>query len=394
MAIFQNSDISMIYLDNQTCAQPCKEIKKKLEEFLENEWGVPGVPHAIGQRMLGKMEEAYRSIYRLLNLTEEDNFIFTSSGAEAINHIIFSTYMDFTRESGKNHFLTSSGDEAPSILAMERLAPLGCMTDMVPLDSAGKVSPKALSESITPRTALFSISYANAMTGVIHPVEELSSICRERGVRFHLDVTSVLGKLYLDWDEIQPDFVTFNGEQLHALPGTGGLCLLKENHLSPFIIGGYDQNGQRAGTVNVPGLYSLGIAADEMDKHQDYMSTEIVRLRDLFEEELLKAVPFARVLFCDSERVSNISVIAFPGISSDLLLYSLAQVEVYASFGGGNFQQMALLLQASDIDSHLAQCALHFSLSRFSCEKEIKKAVQLIAEQAKKIQKTSEYLED
>ena len=98
------------------------------------------------------------------------------------------------------------------------------------------------------------------------------------------------------------------------------------------------------------------------------------------------------VFFQDSERLPNVSVISFPGISSDALLFCLSKKGVYASFGGGNFQQIGLLLQACNISFHLTQCALHFSFSRLTTQQEIDEGVSIIVEVALLLRKSAEAL--
>lgn len=378
-----------IYLDNNTTTRPSEHAIAKMLPFLTERWGSPSAPHQMGQQLFPAIDEALRGIYALLGARESDDFVFTSSGAEGVNHVILSTYFDVTVHLGKNQFVTSTIDEAPSIMAIGRLEQLSCVGKMAPVDKHGRVTAHAISESITPRTALVSLSWANGLTGVINPVEEIAALCQERGIHLHLDATHVLGKIFTDWEEPPAHFITFNGDNLHAPKGTGGLYIRSDVKCSPFILGGVEQAGHRAGTLNVPGLVALGEAAREVLDSRDLLCTETARLRDNLEKGIASRIPDALPFFQDQERLPNCTAIAFPGIPNEALLYALNRKGVYASIGGGSFQQIGLILIASGIHETLAHSAISFSLSRETTEDEIDRTIEIVADCVQRLRKVS-----
>lgn len=367
-----------IYLDNQTTARPSQAVVKEMTPFFRERWGTIAAPHSLGQELFPAMEASLNALYKLLGAKDEDTILFTSSGAESVNHLIWSTYYDVTRHTGKNQFITSQIDEAPTIMSMGKLEELGCVIKLVDVNREGQASAKVIMEAITPRTALVSLSWANGMTGVIQPVNEIAAVCKSRGILLHLDATHVLGKLFIDLQDLPADFISFNGEQIHAPKGTGALYIRSGLRLSPLIAGGSEQAGLRGGSFSMANLAGLGKAAEEAVENQDLLCTEVARLRDKFEEEILKQLPDAVVFFKESDRLPNCSTICFPGVANDALLFLLNQKGVFASFGGGNFQKINLILAACGIDETLALSALHFSLSRDTTEEEIDQAVQRI----------------
>lgn len=381
-----------IYLDNHTTTKPSAGVVKEMMPFLGDRWGSPSAPNLFGQELRPAIEQAYRSLYRLLGASESDTVIFTSSGAEAINHAILACYFDITRHTGKNHFVTSQVDEAPMIIAMGRLEQLGCAVKMANVNKNGKVTAKEVSEAITPRTALVSLCWANGLTGVIHDVEEIAKVCQSRGILFHLDASHVLGKLFFDLSDLKPDLISFNGDHIHGPAGTGALYIRSGIRLSPFILGGQEQGGQRAGAINVAGLVGLGTAAKESLDHQDLLCTEIARLRGRLEAGIKEKYPEVVIFFDNEERLPNCTVMSFPGITNDAMMFSLNRKGVFGSFGGGSFQKISLLLMASGVDEVLANSAVSFSLSRETTEDEIDQAVAIIAATAKRLRKLSNHL--
>lgn len=377
---------SFIYLDNSTLARPSEKTISRMIPFLTNLWGTPSAPHQKGQELFPILKESYQALYRLLGAKQEDLILFTSSGAEAVNHVITSVHRDVTLTTGKNQFITTSIEEAPAILSMGRLEQYHCVIKIAQSNKEGIITPESIADLISPRTALVSMSWANGMTGVIQPIAQIAEICKQRGVLFHLDATHILGKLFFTLEEIGPDFISFNGDQLHAPKGTGALYIRAGVKCSPFIIGGSDQGSFRAGSLNVPALVALGNAADEAIEARDLICTEVARLRRRLEYGIEREVPGAFPRFSEQERIPNCTTIAFPGIINEALLFLLNRKGVYASMGGGNFQQIGLLLMASGIEEMIAHSALSFSLSRYTTEDEIDRAVAIIGECAKQLQ--------
>lgn len=378
-----------IYLDNSMTTRPSERTVAAMHPFFTEMWGSPSAPHQKGQELYPAIEESLKSIYYLIGAEETDEFIFTSSGAEAINQVILSTYFDVTRATGKNQFITSHINEAPAIMSIGRLEKIGCVAKMPNANSQGMITAAAIAENITPRTALVSLSWANGLTGVINPVSDIATLCHERGIRFHLDATHVLGKLFYELDDVGAHFITFNGDQIHAPKGTGGLYIKQGIQCSPFIVGGVEQAGHRAGSINVPALVGLGQAAAEALDCQDLLCTEVARLRDKLELGIMTEFPDAFPFFQDQERLPHCTAIAFPGIINEAMLYALNRKNVYASIGGGSFQQIGLVLAACGVQDRLAKTALSFSLSRETTEDEVDRAIAIIGETARRLAKVS-----
>lgn len=381
-----------IYFDNSMTTRPSDKAVSGMLSFFTERWGSPSSPHQMGQELFPAMEEALRAIYALLGANEQDDIVITSSGAEAVNHAILSTYFDVTRPSGKNQFVVSSIDEASALMSISRLEQLGCVGKLVAPDKHGQITAQAIAEAITPRTALISLSWANGLTGVINPISEISELCTQRDILFHLDATHVLGKLFYEMESVNADLISFNGDHIHAPQGSGGLYIKAGEKCSPFILGGLEQAGHRAGAVNVPALVALGCAATEAKESIDLMCTEVARLRDKLEQGIASAYPEAVIFFQDQERLPHCTCIGFPGIANEALLYALNRKNLFASIGGGSFQQIGLILTASGVPEVLAQTAISFSLSRYTTEDEIDRAIAIISEAARRLRKVSHAL--
>ncbi len=332
------------------------------------------------------LKEAFRALYAFAGAKLEDHFIFTSSGAEAINHAVFTAYIDITRKTGRNHFLCGTLDEAPTILAMSRLQEAGCVFQMIPVDANGRVNKKNLTELITPRTAMLSLSAANGLTGVIQPLQEVVDLCRERDILFHLEASHILAKSAFTFEECGADVLTFDGFP----SGTGGLFYRDSNPISPFILGGHEQGGMRAGPFQPSQLIELARWAKQEQEESDHYGIEVARLRALFEELLCEKVASARPLFKETERLPHISCMAFPGAHNEALAYLLAIQGIHACIGGNRFQHLNHLLKACGLSDAEAHSGISFAFSAETSEEEIVEGAEKIAETVLVLQKRAE----
>ncbi len=378
-----------IYLDNQTVTRPSTRAVEAMIPFLKERWGSPGAPYSFGQELLPVVGDAFRSIYKLLGASKEAALIATSGAAEAIAQI-YAALPALALKRGRNHLITTNVEEAPITLGTGRLdLPITTLS----VGPEGYVTAQAFAEALTPRTLLATLSWANGLTGVLQPIEEIATLCRDRGVLLHLDATHLIGKIPFSLAELPVDFVTFEGVLFHAPRGTGGLYIRPGLRLSAFIPGSQAQGGLRSGPLNLPSLIALGRAAEEALLNQTHLLTETARLRNTFEEALLHHLPTTQPLFRSSERLPHITALAFPGADNDALLYLLNRRGLFASFGGENYRQIALILQASNLDPSLARSALSFGLSLHTTDQEIDEAVKIVAGAAAQLQRLSQKIE-
>lgn len=358
-------------------------------KFYTDKWGVLTQPHKMGQELYPPFKEALKSVYQLLGASDDDSIVMTSSGAEAINHAILSTYQDISLNEGKNHFITLANEEAPILMSFHRLNALGAATAVLKPDSQGLMTPEQLIEAITPRTCMVALSWANGLTGVIQPIIEIAKICNLRGIRLLVEGTHVLGKLFFALKEYPIDFFCFNGDHLHAPKGTGGLFVKQGIKLSPLIAGGMEQLGLRAGALNVPAVVALGQSAKQMLEARDYFCTEVARLQLEFEKEVLKRIPQAKRLFEESDKITGVITFSFSGITNESLLFELNQKNVFASIGGGSLPTLSFYLKTCGFESWIANSAITFSLSRYTTEEEIEAAVTVIEKTVSHLSKVS-----
>ena len=345
----------MIYLDNNTETKPCESSWKSMKALLSEGWEpFDGDHYAI------KKSEQY--VRGLLGVGDRGKVFFIP---EPIKELMWSIYSGVTAFTGRNHFVCCKTDTKQTIDAIRRLETFDCEVGFVSINDEGYVTADDIESTITPRTALVSLSWADGMTGVVHSAVEIGKMCREKEVLFHLDVSAVLGKGYFSAEEVQADFITFSGDKIHAPPGVNVLFVAEQQKIFPE-----EKN------INIPGIAAVGAAAYEANEKRDFVCVEVARLRDKLEEGIVKGYPEAIICFENSERLPTSSTISFYGIFGDSLNYMLRQQGIYTALG--NFD-----------NSLNGKCALNFGLSRYTTEDEIDKAIDVVTKIANQLRKAS-----
>jgi cysteine desulfurase len=307
-------------------------------------------------------------LFDLVKATEEDQFAFASSHAEAVQQVYWSVFLGCARKEGKCHLLTSCLEDASMLLGLKRLEELGCFVKIVPCDSRGLIDLIALKQLINPRTALFSVSLVQGLTGVIQPMEEVAFLCREQGILLHVDATYAVGKLPLSMREA--DYLTFAGDRMHSVKSSAALFAKASSPLVPLIPGK---------SLDLASLAAMNVAAQHAQLSMHLMGLEGARLRQKLERELLLRITGARILFIEELRVPNVTVIAFP-VHQELMIAFLKQKGILATIGGVVQAHLHRLLLAAGADERTAVSSVSFALSRMSKEEEVDRVVHACVE--------------
>lgn len=366
-----------IYLDNHSASRPSASIVEQMASFLKGYWASSSSPHRLGQECHLPLATLLAKIYDLVGAAENDAFYFNSSSAEAIAEVFISVYLTHVKETGRTHFVATDLEEAPCLLSLKRMEKFGCSAKTLPVNGFGQLTKEVLEEGLRPRSALLSLSWANGLTGVIHPLEDLAEVCKRKEVLLHVDASTILGKHFFRFQDLQVDFLTFEGSLLHAPRGCAGT----------FVKSGIDFNPLAQGNASQPiaTLLALAEGLDLSMQNFDHVCTETARLRDRFEHQIKQALPEVFIPFAEAERLSNTSVICFTGVVNEALLYLLNQKGVYASMGGGQFQKLSHILGLCKVEKSRALGGLSFSLSYETTEEQVDKASEIIVESYKKL---------
>jgi cysteine desulfurase len=252
---------------------------------------------------------------------------------------------------------------------------------ILPVDGTGRVDPDEVRRALTPATILISVMHANNETGAIAPLPEIGALAREAGVAFHTDAAQSAGKIPVDVEELQVDFLTLAGHKFYAPKGVGALYVRGGAAFTPLLHGASQEGGRRAGTENVPYMVALGAACRLARERAPGAAAHLKNLRDRLHELLLAGVPGLTLNGPETERLPNTLNVSFPGISGSELMAGAP--DLAASLGSAchvGQEAISPVLAAMGVPVNLARGAVRFSLGYPTTQAEVDQAAALLRE--------------
>lgn len=367
-----------IYLDHNATTPVHPEVQDVLMACYENDFGNPSSVHRYGRRTRVQVDRARDQVAAVLGVSAASIF-FCSGGTEANNTIIKGVAT--ARKDRGRHLITASTEHPAVLDPFAYLGQNGFDITYLPVDEAGLVELPALQEALTDETLLVSIMHANNETGVIQPIAEIARLAHQRGALVHTDAVQSFGKLPLDIDELDVDFLSFSGHKLYAPKGIGGWYARTSTVLHPLIHGGHQERGMRSGTENVAGILALGKACEiaTRDMHAEY--ERLQRLQQRLEHGILESVPSARIQGAAATRLPNTTNVAFANVEGETLLMSLDLQGVAISNGSAcssGSLEPSHVLQAMAVPEAYLYGALRLSMGRSTTPEDIDCVLELL----------------
>ncbi|MFC1675910.1 cysteine desulfurase NifS [Planctomycetota bacterium] len=359
-----------IYFDNNATTKVAEEVLKEIKPFYCELYGNPSSMHTFGGQIGSKIRNAREQVAALLGCDPVE-IIFTSGGTESDNTAIKGA---LAANTNRTRIITSRVEHPAVLTVCRELENHGYTIVEVGVDKNGRLDMTQLAEQIDETTALVTIMYANNETGTIFPIDEISKMAVEKNVIFHTDAVQAVGKIPLNLAQSHIDLLSLSGHKLHAPKGVGILYVRKGTRLSPFMLGGHQEAGRRAGTENVPGIVGLGKACELAAKNIEQENKRVKSLRDKLENAILKSCPDCMVNGDTKNRLPNTSNISFEYIEGESILLMLDQFGICASSGSActsGSLEPSHVLRAMGVPFTAAHGSIRFSLSRYTTEKEI-----------------------
>jgi cysteine desulfurase len=370
-----------VYLDNNATTKVDEQVFEAMSPYFCEKFGNPNSLHGYGSEPHPAMRTALIQLYTGINAANSDNIIVTSCASESNNWVLKSIWIDQILNGEKDHIITSEV-EHPSITAVLKfLETQGVKVTYLPVNEEGVVQVNTLEDYITEKTALVSIMWANNETGKLFPVNEIGRICKEHNVPFHTDATQAIGKVKVDVQSNNIDFLTFSAHKFHGPKGVGALYIKEGNSLSPLFHGGEQMGGMRAGTIDVPSLVGMGKAMELANDNLEYELTEVARLRDKLENALLE-IEDVIVIGGTNDRTPNTTLVSIKGVEGEAMLWDMNQNGIAASTGSACASEdleANPVMNAFGSDSELAHTGIRLSLSRFTTEADIDYTIDVMS---------------
>ena len=374
----------LIYLDNNATTAVDPAVVEEMLPFLKQFYGNPSSPYRIGKITAQALEIARERVAALLH-AEAGEIIFTGSGTEATNAAIYSA---LASDPDKQHIVTTRVEHSATLKTCEVLAKKGVEITWIGVDSKGQVDLQEIEKAVRSDTALLSVMWANNETGTMFPIEELTSIANTKGIFFHTDAVQAVGKGPVKLGNAGIQFASISGHKLHCPKGVGALYANKRAKFVPFLTGGSQENGRRAGTQNVASIVALGKACEIAHQELEQNEKKVRTLRDAFEQRLLSRVTGVEINGDPENRLPNTTNLAFENIEGEGLLILLDENNIACSAGSActaGSLHPSHVLKAMGCSDRKARSSLRFSFSHLNTEEEIQRAAEIIESKVAKL---------
>jgi len=381
-----------IYFDNNATTKVADEVWEQMQPYFRTLYGNPSSMHTFGGQVGLKVREAREHVARLL-ACDPSEIVFTSCGTESDSTAIHGTLAAVPH---KRKVITSRV-EHPAVLAVCReLESHGYTVVELGVDKLGRLDLDELDDQLDDDTALVTIMYANNETGVIFPIERIAEMVTSRGITFHTDAVQIVGKMPLNLAKSRINLLSLSGHKLHAPKGVGVLYVRKGTRIAPFMLGGHQEGGRRAGTENVPGIVGLGKACELALAQMDDENTRVRGLRDRLEREILESCPDSRVNGDVESRLPNTTNISFEYIEGEAILLLLDRYGICASSGSActsGSLEPSHVLRAMGVPFTAAHGSIRFSLSRYNTQEEVDFTIEKMPEIISRLRELSPFVQ-
>jgi len=351
-----------VYLDHIAATPLDPQVLETMLPFFRDNFGNPQSLHSAGQEALVALEAARARVARLVG-ADDSEITFTSSGSEANNFAIKG--MAMARRDKGNHLVLSAIEHQSILNSAKSLEKSGFSSSLVSVDKDGFVDPEAVRRAIKKETVLVSVILASSEVGTVEPVAEIARICREVGVPLHTDAVAAVGNIPVDVKALGVDALSLAADQFYGPKGSGALFVKKGVRILPFIDGGIQEGGRRAGTENVAAIVGMGkaaeIAGERLSERQDRMTL----LRNRLIDRLPQRVDRAYLTGHRERRLPHHASFCIEFIEGEAMLLNLDMKGVAVSSGSActsRALKASHVLLAMGIDHALAQGSLVFSL--------------------------------
>ena len=382
----------VIYLDNNATTRVDPDVLGAMLPYLSDFYGNPSSMHSFGGQVGAAVQDARVKVAELLG-ADDTEIIFNSCGSEGNNTAIHAA---LAAQPEKRHIVTTAVEHPAILNVCKHLEKKGYTVTYLSVDGRGQLDLMEVEAAMTGGTALVTTMYANNETGVIFPVEQIGAIAKEYKATFHVDAVQAVGKVPIDLKHSTIDLLTLSGHKLHAPKGVGALYVRRGFRFRPFLLGGHQDRGRRAGTHNVPGIVALGKAAEQAREHLVNVQTE-QQLRDSLETQLLSLIPDCEVNGGGTTRLPNTTNIGFKYIEGEAILFMLNQHGICASSGSActsGSLDPSHVLTAMGLPYTILHGSIRFSLSRFTTEDDIQQVVNVMPGIVEKLRAISPFNSD
>ncbi len=387
-------NMERIYLDNAATAPMKKEALEAMLPYFIEDFGNPASIHGASRSPRAAIRQARETIAKTLN-ADPSEIYFTSGGTESDNWALIGT-AEKNAEKGK-HIIVSSIEHHAILETADYLVKRGFEVTKVGVDSDGVIKMDELEKAIRPDTVLISVMTANNEIGTIQPIAQIGKLAHDHSILFHTDAVQAYGHIPLDVQAMNIDMLSASGHKFGGPKGIGFFYMRKGIRLPPFMHGGEQEEGRRAGTSNVPGIVGMGKAAEIAHRDLAENAAKMIELRDHYIERVENEIPYCKLNGHRTKRLPGNANFSFQFVEGESLLMSLGLKGVFISTGSacasGSLDPSHVLL-AIGVPHETAHGSIRVSMNEDTTLEQIDYAVEALKSAVSTIRSLSPLYDD
>ncbi|MFH1032742.1 MAG: cysteine desulfurase NifS [Chloroflexota bacterium] len=367
-----------VYLDYAATTPVRPEVVEAMLPYFTEGFGNPSSIYSYGQEAKAAVEKARKQIANLIGASEEEIF-FTGGGTEADNYAIKGVV--YANEGKGNHIITSPVEHHAVIETCKFLAKRGSTVTYLTADRNCMVDPAEVKKAITNKTVIISVMHANNEVGTIEPISEIGEIAREAGVYFHTDAVQTVGHIPVNVKELGVDLLSMSSHKLYGPKGCGAIYIKKGTKIAPFIHGGEQEKGRRAGTENVPGIVGFGKAAELAVKEIKQEAERLTGLRQQLIKGILERIDHSQLNGHPTNRLPNNVNVSIAYVEGESIILNLDLEGICASTGSACSSaslEPSHVLLAMGLCHEEAHSSLRFSLGIQTVPEDIDRTLEVL----------------
>jgi cysteine desulfurase len=370
--------VDPIYLDHAATTPVREEVFEAMKPFYGPRFGNPSSTHRWGREARAALDEARERVGRCLG-ARPDEICFTSGGTEADNLAILGAWRAL-KAKGRTAVVTTPIEHKAILGAVHQTTEEGAEERLLAMTADGVIDPASFNKLVDEQVAVCSMMWVNNEIGSIQPIPELAAKAKARGAMVHTDAVQAFGKIPIDAQTQQFDFLTISGHKFGAPKGIGALFIRRGTHIEPLMHGGTQDRGRRPGTENVAAAVGLARAAELTLAECDAHCAHLRKMRERLEAGILAKIPDAVIHGRGAARAPHIVNISVPGTDSESLLMALDLRGIAAS-GGSACQSGSIspshVLTAIGVRPDLASAAIRMSLGVLTTDQSIDRVIEV-----------------
>ena len=379
-----------IYMDHAAGSPVDSRVLKEMLPYFTDKFGNPSSVHSAGMEAKTAIETARGQLIQLIGAENTREIVFTSGATES-NNLALKGVAYRNKEKG-NHIISTPIEHMSILNTLKSLEKEGFKITYAPVDEYGLVNVDKVKSSITSKTILITLAYANGEIGTIQPIAEIGKVAADKGVPLHVDAVAAAGKVPINVKSEGIDLMTISSNDMYGPKGMGALYVGEDVRLQPIIQGGGQEMGFRSGTENVPGIVGIGKAAELAKAEMREEGKRLTKLRDRLIKGVLESVDHAYLNGHPTKRIPNNANVRFSYIEGESMILNLDMLGVAVSSGSActskNLEPSHVLIGIGCAHEE-AHGSLQFSLGKSNTDSDVDVILKNLPDIIKKLRAMS-----